>query len=48
VVCSQKVVIPGALAGLTGTRSEAYATPKGAGWVLSFAGGHLALLDQLT
>jgi 8-oxo-dGTP pyrophosphatase MutT (NUDIX family)/phosphohistidine phosphatase SixA len=48
VVCSQKVVIPGALAGLTGTRSEAYATPKGAGWVLSFAGGHLAALDQLT
>jgi 8-oxo-dGTP diphosphatase len=48
VVCSQRVVIPGALADLTGTRPDAYATPKGAGWVLSFAGEHLALLDPLT
>ena len=48
VVCSQRVVIPGALAELTGRRPEAYATPKGAGWMLSFAGEHLAVLDQLT
>jgi 8-oxo-dGTP diphosphatase len=48
VVCSQRALIPGALAELTGARPEAYATAKGAGWVLSFADANLAVLDQLT
>lgn len=37
VVCSQGKLIPPVLAGLTGGPAESYRTPKGRGWVLSFA-----------
>lgn len=48
-VCSQGKVIPPALARLSGLGSaKAWATPKGAGWLLAFAGTHLAGADRLT
>lgn len=47
VVCSQGGLIPAALAALTGGRPEAYTTPKGAGWVLSFTGSRPVRADAL-
>jgi 8-oxo-(d)GTP phosphatase len=48
VVCSQGKVIPPALARLSGLGSpKAWATPKGTGWLLAFAGTHLAGADRL-
>ncbi|MFC0530140.1 bifunctional NUDIX hydrolase/histidine phosphatase family protein [Phytohabitans kaempferiae] len=49
VVCSQGKVIPPALARLSRLGSaKAWATPKGTGWLLAFAGTHLAGADRLT
>jgi 8-oxo-(d)GTP phosphatase len=49
VVCSQGKVIPPLLARLAGLGSpRAWATPKGGGWLLAFAGTHLAGADRLT
>jgi phosphohistidine phosphatase SixA len=49
VVCSQGKVIPPALARLAAIGSpKAWATPKGTGWLLAFAGTHLASADRLT
>jgi 8-oxo-dGTP diphosphatase len=49
VVCSQGKVIPPALARLSGLGSaKAWATPKGTGWLLAFAGTHLAGADRLS
>ncbi len=45
-VCSQGKVIPGALERLTG-RPDDFATPKGGGWLLAFAGGNLLGADRL-
>lgn len=48
VVCSQGKVIPPALAHLSGLGSaKAWTTPKGTGWLLAFAGTHLAGADRL-
>jgi 8-oxo-(d)GTP phosphatase len=48
VVCSQGKVIAPALARLSGLGSpKAWATPKGSGWLLAFAGTHLAGADRL-
>ncbi|MEJ3744213.1 NUDIX domain-containing protein [Actinomycetes bacterium KLBMP 9797] len=48
-VCSQGKVIPPALAALAGIGgTKAWATPKGTGWLLAFAGTHLAGADRLT
>lgn len=48
VVCSQGKVIPPALARLSGLGSaKAWATPKGTGWLLAFAGTHLAGADRV-
>ncbi|MDQ7909141.1 NUDIX hydrolase [Phytohabitans sp. ZYX-F-186] len=48
VVSSQGKVIPPALARLSGLGSaKAWATPKGSGWLLAFAGTHLAGADRL-
>jgi len=48
-ICSQGKVIPPALARLSGLGSaKAWATPKGTGWLLAFAGTHLAGADRLT
>lgn len=46
-VCSQRALIPKALAQLTGAAEDAYPTPKGAGWVLFFGDGGLAAVDPL-
>jgi 8-oxo-dGTP diphosphatase len=47
-VCSQGKVIPPALARLSGLGSaKAWATPKGTGWLLAFAGTHLAGADRI-
>jgi 8-oxo-(d)GTP phosphatase len=49
VVCSQGKVVPPALSRLSGLGSaKAWATPKGGGWLLAFAGTHLAGADRLT
>jgi 8-oxo-(d)GTP phosphatase len=57
VVCSQRAVIPEAIAELAAPRGSApttvtgagaYATAKGNGWVLSFDGERLATIDELT
>jgi 8-oxo-dGTP diphosphatase len=49
VVCSQGKVIPGALARLSGDGApEAFDTPKGTGWVLTFDGSTLVGLDRLS
>ncbi|MFD0747912.1 NUDIX hydrolase [Phytohabitans flavus] len=49
VVSSQGKVIPPALARLSGLGSaKAWVTPKGTGWLLAFAGRHLAGADRLT
>ena len=45
-VCSQGKVIPGALERLTG-RADDFATAKGGGWLLPFAGDRLLLPDRL-
>jgi 8-oxo-dGTP diphosphatase len=48
LVCSQGKVIPPALARLSGLGSaKAWATPKGTGWLLAFAGMHLAGADRI-
>lgn len=48
VVCSQGKVIPPALAALAGIGSaKAWATPKGTGWLLAFAGPHLIAADRI-
>jgi 8-oxo-dGTP diphosphatase len=51
VVCSQGKLIPPALAALYGGPTSTYRTPKGSGWVLSFAstadGPRPAVLDEL-
>lgn len=47
VVCSQRVLIPYALAELSGADPASYRTAKGSGWVLSFADTGLAQLDEL-
>jgi len=47
--CSQGKVIPPALARLSGLgTARAWTTPKGSGWLLAFAGTHLAGADRLT
>ncbi|MEU6077104.1 NUDIX hydrolase [Micromonospora sp. NPDC047074] len=45
-VCSQGKVIPGALARLSGRQGD-FSTPKGGGWLLAFADGHLLAADRL-
>ncbi|MBQ1013861.1 NUDIX hydrolase, partial [Micromonospora sp. M51] len=47
VVCSQGKVLPGALERLTGRTDEDFATPKGGGWLLAFAGDRLLATDRL-
>jgi 8-oxo-(d)GTP phosphatase len=50
VVCSQGKVIPALLASLrprNATMAEDFATPKGGGWLLAFAGGVLVAADRL-
>lgn len=46
-VCSQGKVIPDALAHLAGASPDDYPTPKGAGWLLAFAGDRLVAADRL-
>jgi 8-oxo-(d)GTP phosphatase len=47
-VCSQGRVIPDSLARLADAgRAAAYATPKGTGWLLAFAGDRLVAADRL-
>ncbi len=48
VVCSQGDLIPPVLTALTGRTNPRFTTPKGAGWVLSFAGDRLVNHDYLT
>jgi 8-oxo-dGTP diphosphatase len=48
VVCSQGKLIPGVLAALAGGPADGYATRKGDGWLLSFAGRDLAAMDRLS
>jgi 8-oxo-dGTP pyrophosphatase MutT (NUDIX family)/phosphohistidine phosphatase SixA len=47
VVCSQRGLIPASLAAIAGGSPSTYRTPKGSGWVLSFAEQALAALDEL-
>jgi 8-oxo-dGTP diphosphatase len=48
VVCSQGKLIPGLLAALRGGGDpQTYKTPKGTGWLLSFAGDRLIGLERL-
>ncbi|HYN96097.1 MAG TPA: NUDIX domain-containing protein [Pilimelia sp.] len=48
VVCSQGKLIPPLLAALRGDgTAQAYATAKGGGWLLAFAGSALAAADRL-
>ncbi|WP_306203816.1 NUDIX hydrolase [Actinoplanes sp. RD1] len=47
-ICSQGKVIPGVLAQLSGaTDTDAYKTPKGDGWVLTWSGDRLAGLSRI-
>jgi 8-oxo-dGTP diphosphatase len=48
VVCSQRKVLPATIADLAGAEVGAYATAKGNGWVLTFDGERLAIVDELT
>jgi hypothetical protein len=48
VVCSQRGLIPATLSAIAGEPPSSYRTPKGTGWVLSFATPGLAALDELT
>ena len=48
IVCSQGDLIPPVLATLTGRANPRFTTPKGAGWVLSFAGDRLINHEYLT
>lgn len=48
VVCSQRKVLPAALADLADGEVGAYRTAKGNGWVLAFDGPRLAVVDELT
>jgi 8-oxo-(d)GTP phosphatase len=47
VVCSQDKLIPSVVAELTGADAGRYATVKGGGWVLSFAGARLVAAAAL-
>jgi 8-oxo-dGTP diphosphatase len=47
VVCSQGELIPGVLAQLTERGIPQFSTPKGAGWMLAFAGPRLIAYDYL-
>jgi 8-oxo-dGTP diphosphatase len=47
VICSQGKMIPPLLAALAGGEPAAYATPKGAGWVLSLGPSGGVVLDPL-
>ena len=47
-ICSQGKMIPPMLAALTGAADPAeYKTPKGGGWVLSYAGAELVAVSRL-
>ena len=47
-ICSQGKLLPGLLATLTGTDApEPYKTPKGGGWILSWAGAQLIGVSRL-